>query len=445
MKIEISANGKPVITEKNCENAESVLSYINVLCDLSRKLAPKDSCLNIIRVTESLRQKLGSDKYFVLANLANGRFINVITDDIALEGEGDLVRITAYIARTICADEASSFMLCTQKQFEFTKVKAQKLENVKSDKIVVPKGSIPDSFIKDFSLFEILNPLTNDSIFVQSKYIVTEKELLSGEVRINRKQRTMLSDNIPSRLSGRQHDELILNAQDKAAAQEILGSLYVPDGAAYVIRQNIDEISFDARNAIRSLINSQLGEKLIVRPVLESFRKPFKRGFIKRVCDFFVGKSTLSLNCRRPHECDENSDIVRMTEENMLFLGIEPMDKVVLRYKHNSVSCHVLPFDYDKFRITNVPCVEEFSIGIPAHIRNKLGIVDIQSAVKVDRDTGFIFRKSFNDQLIPVFLALMSLSFFENTKWYITLLFVIMLIPLVMYITLSSKRNMRGR
>ena len=68
-----------------------------------------------------------------------------------------------------------------------------------------------------------------------------------------------------------------------------------------------------------------------------------------------------------------------------------------------------------------------------------------QSAVKVDRDTWFIFRKSFNEQLIPVFLALMSLSFFQNTKWYITLMLVAMMIPLVMYITLSSKRNMRGR
>lgn len=117
MKFEISANGKPAVTEKNYKNAESVQSYINVVCDLSKKLAPKDSCLNIVRITDSLRQKLGQDKYFVLVNLASGRFINVITDDVNLEGEGDLVRITAYISRTVGADENASFMLCTQKQF----------------------------------------------------------------------------------------------------------------------------------------------------------------------------------------------------------------------------------------------------------------------------------------------------------------------------------------
>lgn len=41
MKFEISANGKPAVTEKNYKNAESVQSYINVVCDLSKKTCTK--------------------------------------------------------------------------------------------------------------------------------------------------------------------------------------------------------------------------------------------------------------------------------------------------------------------------------------------------------------------------------------------------------------------
>lgn len=129
----------------------------------------------------------------------------------------------------------------------------------------------------------------------------------------------------------------------------------------------------------------------------------------------------------------------------MLLLGIEPMDKVVIRFKETELSCHALPFCEDKFERTNIPSIIELSIGIPAHIRNKLKITDIQSSVKVDRDTTFLFKKSFNDQLVPILLTLLSLKFFEELSWYVSMILVVILVPIVMYLTLSSKRNMRGK
>ena len=129
----------------------------------------------------------------------------------------------------------------------------------------------------------------------------------------------------------------------------------------------------------------------------------------------------------------------------MRFLGIGPMDKVVIQYKEKTVSCHVLPFCDEKFAYTNTPSVIELSIGIPAHVRRKLGVTDIQSSVKVNRDTAFIFKSSFNEQLVPLILTLLSLRFFEDIAWYFSVLLVLVLVPIVMYITLSSKRNMCGR
>ena len=59
-------------------------------------------------------------------------------------------------------------------------------------------------------------------------------------------------------------------------------------------------------------------------------------------------KARYRLSCRRPYEIDENSDIVRMSASNMKILGIEEMDKVVLRYKNREVVCRALNIDSEK-------------------------------------------------------------------------------------------------
>lgn len=430
-----------------CRKKHTNTSYLSYEAEVKwtqqAKAPTVDSCQNHIRTPSALKDKISS-KYCTLVNLSTGLFADVVIDDTK-NTENDEIAMTRVTAETIQADTHSRLIICNQNSFYFNSVKLQTLHNIKDDAVVMPVNSLTEEFKKNFSLFEIINPLTNDSIFVRSKHIVFDPSLKNNEIRINKKHRNMLSDNIPARLNSDQWKKLMQDGQIDPDAKEHLEKSYKPDGKGYIINQAIDNIDYPARSALHDFIKKKFGEEIIVRPVLESFHYEKKKSILRRLGDFFVGNSTLSLNCRRPHECDENSSIVRMSENNMQFLGIEPMDKVIIRYKENEVSCNVLPFKNDKFYKTNVPSIIELSIGIPAHIRNELKIDDIQSSVKVDRDTGFIFKKSFNEQLVPIILAILSLKFFEDLPWWGSLLIISALVPVVMYITLSSKRNMRGK
>ena len=435
-------NNIPTITKKRHKNN----SYLSVVAQVKKnpgaKLSPVDSCHTHIRIPGTL-QKAFDSKFCTLVNPSNQRFIDVIIEETESK-DPELIEVTPYITNALELTEDSELVICKQNYCQFDTVKVQTLSNIKDDVIVLPSGSYIEETVKEFFLFEIINPLTNDSIYVRSKHIVFDPALKSNEIRLNKKQRNMLSDNIPTRLSVKQWNELMQCVAEDDRKDAIMRA-YNRDIDGYTIAAPVDVMDFNVKRSLQKYLKSKFGENLIVRPVVESFHYEKKKKLHRSLCDFYVGKSTLSLNCRRPHECDENSDIVRMSENNMLLLGIEPMDKVIIRFKESEVSSHVLPFCDDKFERTNTPSILELSIGIPAHIRNKLGITDIQSSVKVDRDTVFIFKKGFNDQLVPIILTLLSLKFFEQLAWYVSLALVIVLIPIVMYITLSSKRNMRGR
>lgn len=436
-------NGLPTIAKKRHKNSSYLSFCSDVICDTENKLSPIDSCKSYIQVSGKLKNKLDSE-YCTLVNTSNGHFVDVIAYS-APDCEHNNIKITRYVEQSLNADQNARIIICKQNLCQFNKVKVQTFNNIKDDVMVLPDESFIKEIVNDFFLFEVINPLTNDSIYIRSKHIIFDSSLKKNEIRLNKKQRNMLSDNIPVRLSKAQWDTLMQSEKLDALSKKTLADTYAPDRSGYTIVKSLDELNYDIRSSIQKYMKNNFGENIIVRPVLESYHYEKKIKIHRKLCDFFVGKSTLSLNCRRPHECDENSDIVRMSESNMLFLGIEPMDKVIIRFKETEVSCHVLPFSEEKFGLTNIPSVIELSIGIPAHIRNELNITDIQSSVKVDRDTTFIFKKSFNDQLVPIILTLLSLSFLEGQPWYFILTIIAILVPIVMYISLSSKRNMRGR
>lgn len=432
-------NGTPTVSRKNYNNS-TYLSVGTRVVVREKGITPRDSCNAYIFVSKSLKAELG-DKYFTIINPVNGAFADV-TVYANEKLEANQVDVTKYVTKTLGIDIGSEIVICRQNYRLYNNVKLQTFAKIKDDIVVLPKDAFLENMAKEFQLFEVINPLTNDSIFVRSKHIEFEETLGPQEIRLNKKQRNMLSDNIPTRLSAEQYEELL---KSETVNREKLNAAYKQDLNGYTIAKAVDELDYPTRSAVQKYIKAAFGESVIVRPVIESFHYEKKKALYRKLSDFFVGKSTLSLNCRRPHECDENSDVVRMSESNMLFLGIEPMDRVVIRYKETEVTCHVLPFSNDKFERTNIPSIIELSIGIPAHIRDKLKITDIQSSVKVDRDTPFIFKKSFNDQLVPIILTLLSLKFFEQLPWYISLALMVVLVPVVMYVTLSSKRNMRGR
>ena len=298
-------------------------------------------------------------------------------------------------------------------------------------------ANVKEIDLKNFSHYEIYNLLSGGSIVVKTGHIIIDPDLCAGTIRLNRKQRLFLGLELPRILTEEQWGFL----EKRLTPDEMneISSLYGAPG-----RAQTEDADHKVKKSCKKIIKKNLGLCTKIIPVLETVREP-KKNIINAICDFYVGKSTISLMAKRPFENDEGLDIVRMTRSNMNLLGIDEMDKVVLQYKNKKISCRVLDFENENsFLKTNKPSPMELSVGIPAHIRNRLGIDDLSSAVKIDRDTVFIFKKSLNEQVVPIILTVFSAILFSDFSALASTLLSIIAIPIVIYFNLSSKRNMRA-
>ena len=291
--------------------------------------------------------------------------------------------------------------------------------------------------LDEYKYFELYNPITSDNIIVKRSHVRIDEELADGTIRLNRKQRFCLGCELTQILSSSQWEmlETSLSKNEFEKIQEIfVGEDHILDKTA----------SFKQKLDAKNILSRYFANELKLIPVLRSGTQK-KKSIARRLSDFYVGKSTTSLVCRRPYDNDEGLDIIRMTRSNMNLLGIDEMDKVILQYKDRRVSTRVLELDdAEAFLETNLPISTDLVVCLPVHIRKQLGVLDLHSTVKVDRDTAFIFKKSINEQIVPVLLTLFSTNLFNDVSVILSAALSALTIPLVLYFNLSSKRNMRA-
>lgn len=376
----------------------------------------------------------------LLLNPENGEYLDVVIapGDV----EADEVKVTSHIRDVLNTKEDGRLVLIENKTRWFSRINIQRIENIKEDNIVVSARDMNESGVDTdkFAYFQIFNYYTGDSIIVKRSHIRVSSDLQEGTISLNKKQRYFLNLELPKHIPDAYWKEIVgqvpeCNAEDLALLNEAYPTSdhFLKSGLEYAKEQRV-----------LGIITGRCAPRVCMVPVVDSYDRKDKRG-MKAVTDFYVGKSTVSLLCRRPYESDEGSDVVRMSSSNMNLLGVTEMDKVIIRYKDKSVSCRVLELDDEKaFSEANLPTTLNYAIGIPAHIRKKLGLYHITTAVKVDRDTSFIFKKSINEQIVPILLTLFSVNLFEDPSIWKKVLLSALLIPVVVYLNLSPKRNMRA-
>ena len=83
-------------------------------------------------------------------------------------------------------------------------------------------------------------------------------------------------------------------------------------------------------------------------------------------------------------------------------------------------------------------------VGIPASMRRSLGVCDLDEAVLVERDTGYLFRKNLNAQFMPVllfFLAIVQTGYlFGTVVLGYSLLASVVGLPIIAFIMFSEQR-----
>lgn len=399
----------------------------------------KSSILNTVGISEETYNSL-KGLGVILFNPDNGKYIDIVISPIKIDS--NQIKVATYVKEILDLSVGDELILIENNTFCFSNVRIQKIGNIKEDNIVISSQDISEKGIEldKFSFFQLFNYYTGESIIVKKSHIKIDASLKKGTILLNKKQRTFLGLELPKFFPDSYWNEIISkiptdNIEDLTLLKE-----------AYPTSDHFlkSDLEYDTKQKLHKLITSCCEPRLSLVPVIDSYCQKDKRGF-KAISDFYVGKSTLSLLCRRPYESDEGFDIVRMSSSNMNLLGISEMDKVIIKYKDKTVRCRVLELDDEKaFFESNLPTPLNYAIGIPIHIRKKLGLGNINTAVKVDRDTSFMFKKSINEQIVPILLTLFSINLFDDPSIWKKALVSLLSIPIIVYLNLSSKRNMRG-
>ncbi len=163
------------------------------------------------------------------------------------------------------------------------------------------------------------------------------------------------------------------------------------------------------------------------------------------VLDFLVGDCQMNLSAIRPYEIDDSRDIVRLSEDSMTLLGIEESDKVLLKYKNQRCEARAMKIDSFEFmQQTNILFCErdlDLIVGVPAPIRRKLGIEDVETEVIVERDTKYLFFKNLNIQLISVLGLLLAVFQIGDNHYKVKTVMCFALLPFIIWASLSQERS----
>lgn len=419
----------------------NILSSPVMLTCTSSKYVNQD--LAKICVSEKLFSECQSEK-MILINLANSSFINV-TLVLGSELTDNEFWATNHISEQLQIHENDSVLLCRYNDYGFNRIRTQKIDYIRESNVIISTNDYTNMKIDLYSskcdLFEVYNTVTKESLIVKKNHILIDDTLPSGSIRLNRKQRIYLGVELPAFLSQFQWELLAKRIPvEDSESMELIKALYGKED--HVL---LKSASFAQKQKAKKILDKYIQAEIRIIPVIDSFHAPEKKSVLRKISDFYVGKSTISLICRRPYDNDEGLNVVRISKSNMKLLGIEEMDKVFLQYKKKRISCRVLELDKEEaFLNTNLPVPLELAIGVPAHLRKQLGITDLNSVIKTDRDTLFIFKRSMNEQVVPILLTLFSTRVFSSLSEIFSIALSIIAIPVVLFFNLSSKRNMRA-
>lgn len=273
-----------------------------------------------------------------------------------------------------------------------------------------------------------------------------------GVIKLSRYQRMLLKLQAPWK------DE------DEALARRALAQAQAADGMPPADAKALEDwfgggFDRDEAYAIRAKATSALYRqgcfKLTISPLCEPHdaqattpAKVLEAG-VERLAEFYIGSSGMYLRCVRPYNFDEDKAIVRLSEDTMTMLGIEETDKVIVRYGSSAVRVKAFRINTPEFmRQTTFfgpGDTMDDVIGIPAAVRNELGLPGIDQSAYVERDARYLFRKSLNLQFMPVvallFTVVQTMSAFDTLNMGAVLAAFLISLPFVVYVVLSEKRN----
>ena len=433
-KMIVIEDNKPVVVFKNKKYSDAFDSLFKVT--VGSNITNYNSFINCIYVSKELFDSIGS--VAVLYNDSAKEYQDVFCH-IEEELKGNQIRVTATLISNIGYEKGDELFLLKYNHASFNDIKIQRIDNIKEDYVVLSKKTLDNIFpnfeATKYRLFVLYNTITGENLVVKKKHIIVDDSLKEGAIRLSRILRLFLG------LETKDYVPYLAWESLNQESEEYQDIVKVYDETTHEIKK---DVSYTDRDECNKTLKKATGVKLELYPVVESINKRSRRNLWRVITDFYVGKSTLSLPCKRPYEIDEGNDVIRMSKNNMALLGISNMDQVRVTYRNKTIKCRVLELeDKDSFKATNVATSYDLMVGMPINLRKRLGIYNIDSIVKIDRDTSFLFVKSISEQVLPLLITIAASLVVSKADAFWTAIISLVAAPIVVYLNLSSKRSSR--
>lgn len=431
-------------------NGKDEVDLFQVVADLSVREAKRNlnnGMLNVVYLSSNVYEQVATKKPYLFNESMHLESVFPV-EDPELEDNEIKLCLTLRSIFGFHEGEDNRVALALIDELDVKKTSPQWIEGIREDNVHLSsidyQNFIAREEYKNIHLFEVTNTITGDTVVIKKTHFIEDKTLKEGVIRLNRKQRIFLGLTLISFISDIEWNYLTKhNFTDPKGNnyEDIITKVYSCSGHTKDSSLDYDMVS-RAEKALESIYNNPL----VITPVVESFHVKGKSNLFVKIANFYAGKSTITLQCKRPYDIDEGSDIVRMSKTNMSLLGVSEMDQVVITYKNKKTKCKVLELkDGEQYRYTNRPFPIDFVIGIPTAVRKRIGVTDINSAIKIDRDTPFILRKTINEQIVPSLITLAAALIVTDFSKIWAAVVAIIALPIVLWINLSKYRNARNK
>ena len=132
----------------------------------------------------------------------------------------------------------------------------------------------------------------------------------------------------------------------------------------------------------RNVLQTDTGDEVRVRECVHA--QPARLRWWERVLNPIVGFRQLDLKVRRGLDRDEHRNVVRISEDLIELLAIDPGDQIMLEWNGTSTAVRCLSPEYGDLK--------SMEIKVPSTIRDRFD-VSIHDALHVRRNTLYILRK----------------------------------------------------
>lgn len=387
------------------------------------------------------KYQLQENDYVIIYNPLNFAYTVACVKSTSKIGLDEIITTSGIKNRLEIATNAK-IVLHPLKKIIANNILIQDAKNLANGDIIVSPDIFQAVQAMGTDYLEVFNRTTSTSFDIKRAKIKESETLSNGSIKMSYLQREFLDfEHPPDTLSNYYFD--LFNDVTKLDTEQIdfLKKHYdnkkVHEIKEYKEKQNIKKIL------------KQVGyNQVVLYPLYrksEIKKKPLYKKVYHLLLRHLIRSASLKLKVIRPYSTDESSNIVRMSKSAMSLLGITENDLIRLHYRKHSIVVPVLEFDSTELIkevniVTNDSAIN-ISIGIPAHLRYKLGIKQIGKICEVERNLHFLFIKNFHLQFLPVLASVFAIFSINDLKLWTQILMTIAIVPFSMYITLSAVRE----